>query len=428
MAAVQRNKVRPIMNLSSPKERSFNDAINEWQVEGLQMSTPRLFADSVLKAGKNSVMSKQDIQDAYKLIPNPVSDWRLYGFLWLGKYFFDTSTVFGSKVATASFDPLPETLVNIVCSLWKIPKFWIHRQLDDVPIVSPKGSKITEAFTKGYKKICQILGVPLASDCPLHEKAFGPSTFGTVLGIGFDTSCLEWNVLRNKATDLQNIIDEFLNKKTCTLLEAQKLHGKLSSFAQMSDFLMGFRYNLVKLLRKFEEGKGDRKLVSAALKDNLWIWKKVINSDRVGLPLCKNFEQPTLFPLTFISDAAGAALEWEGNICRNVTVPGDRGVAAVGFDATGVTSVGIIRWPEKLMVSKKGQGGKFFSSKSGTLEMVGLLIPFITQPSVLAGQHIVLSVDNTSVVYATEQKIQPQRSRNFFIDTDSTCDRSLLKL
>jgi hypothetical protein len=146
-----------------------------------------------------------------------VSDWRLYGFLWLGKYFFDTSTVFCSKVATASFDPLPETLVNIVCSLWKIPKFWIHRQLDDVPIVSPKGSKITEAFTKGYKKICQILGVPLAPDCPLHEKAFGPSTFGTVLGIGFDTSCLEWNVLRNKATDLQNIIDEFLNKKTCTL-------------------------------------------------------------------------------------------------------------------------------------------------------------------------------------------------------------------
>ncbi len=191
---------------------------------------------------------------------------------------------------------------------------------------------------------------------------------------------------------------------------------------------MGFRYNLVKLLGKFEEGKGDRKLVSAALKDNLWIWKKVINSDRVGLPLCKNFERPTLFPLTFISDAAGAALEWEGNICRNVTVPGDRGVAAVGFYATGVTSVGIIWWPEKLLVSKKGQGGKFFSSKSGTLEMVGLLIPFITQPSVLAGQHIVLSVDNTSVVYATEQKIQPQRSRNFFIDTDSTCDRSLLKL
>jgi hypothetical protein len=93
----------------------------------------------VLKAGKDSVMSKQDIQDAYKLIPNPVSDWRLYGFSWLGKYFFDTSTVFGSKVAPASFDPLPETLVNIVCSLWKIPKFWIHRQLDDVPIVSPKG-------------------------------------------------------------------------------------------------------------------------------------------------------------------------------------------------------------------------------------------------------------------------------------------------
>jgi hypothetical protein len=172
----------------------------------------------------------------------------------------------------------------------------------------------------------------------------------------------------------------------------------------MSDFLMGFRYHLVKLLGKFEEGKGDRKFVSADLKNDLWIWKKVINSARIGLPLCKTFERPTLFPLTFISDAAGAALEWEGNVCKNVTVPGDRGVAAVGFDEGGVTSVGIIRWPEKLLISKKGQGGKFFGSKSGTLEMVGLIIPFITQPAALAGQHIVLSLDNTSVVYAWNKK------------------------
>jgi hypothetical protein len=110
MAAVQKNKVWPIMNLSSPKGRSFNDAINEWQVGGLQMSTPRLFADSVLKAGKDSVMSKQDIQDAYKLIPNPVPDWRLYGFSWLGKYFFDTSTVLAVKSLPRVLTPCPRLL------------------------------------------------------------------------------------------------------------------------------------------------------------------------------------------------------------------------------------------------------------------------------------------------------------------------------
>jgi hypothetical protein len=122
MAAVQKTKVRPILNLSSPKGRSFNDAVDAWQVENLQMSTPKGFGISIMKAGKNALMSKTDIQDAYKLIPNPKDEWRYYGFTWLGKFFADTTTVFGSKTAPASFNPLPETIVNITCSIKKIPK------------------------------------------------------------------------------------------------------------------------------------------------------------------------------------------------------------------------------------------------------------------------------------------------------------------
>ncbi len=220
MAAVQKTKVRPILNLSSPKGRSFNDAVDVWRVENLQMSTPRLFAESILKAGKNALISKTDIQDAYKLIPNPVREWKYYGFTWLGKFFVDTTTVFGSKTAPASFDPLPDTIVNITCSIKKVPKFWVHRQLDDVPIRSPRRSGYTEAFTKGYAQVCADINVPLAENCPNHEKAFGPSTFGTVLGIGFDTSQLEWYISKDKADDLQKCIDEFLGKKSSSLLEA----------------------------------------------------------------------------------------------------------------------------------------------------------------------------------------------------------------
>jgi hypothetical protein len=42
--------------------------------------------------------------------------------------------------------------------------------------------------------------------------------------------------------------------------------------------------------------------------------------------------------------------------------------------------------------------------KSGTPEMVGLLIPFLTYLEVIAGNHVVLGVDNTSVVYAEAKK------------------------
>jgi hypothetical protein len=297
MAAVQKTKVRPILNLFSPKGRSFNDAVNGWEVDNLQMSTPRIFADLILTAGKNALMSKPHIQDAYKLIPNPVLEWKYYGFKWLGKFFVDTTTVFGSKTALASFDPLPETLVNIVCSVKRIPKVWIHRQLDDVPVVSPLGSGLTESFTKAYSQICKDLKVLLAENCPNHDKAFSPSTFGTVLGVGFDTKKLEWYISRDKADDLQDCVDSFLEMRACTLQDAQILHGKLSAFAQMSDFLRGFRFHMTTFLGKFEpEGVG-KKLIPQNLEDNLWVWKKVINAARLGLPLAETLETPPFFRL-----------------------------------------------------------------------------------------------------------------------------------
>jgi hypothetical protein len=41
----------------------------------------------LLVAGGGALMAKPDIQDAYKLIPNPKEQWGLYGFSWLGKFF-----------------------------------------------------------------------------------------------------------------------------------------------------------------------------------------------------------------------------------------------------------------------------------------------------------------------------------------------------
>ncbi len=296
MATIQKTKVRPILNLSSPKGRSFNDAVNVWEVENLQMSTPRCFGEPVMKAGRNALLSKTDIQDAYKLIPNPIAEWRFYGFSWLGRFFVYTTTVFGSKTAPASFDPLPETIVNITCSIKKISKQWVHRQLDDVPIVSPRGSGYTEAFSKGYSDICKDLNVPLAENCPNHEKAFGPSTFGTVLDIGFNTAQLEWFISKDKADDLQDCIDTFMTRKACSLQDAQILHGKLSSFAQMSNFLQGFRFHLTSFLRKFETIDPKAKLIPQLLKDDLWVWKKVINAAKLGLPLARSFESPPPLP------------------------------------------------------------------------------------------------------------------------------------
>jgi hypothetical protein len=405
MAAVQRFKVRPILNLSSPKGGSFNDAVKDFDVDLLVMSSQRLFGDALRKAGKGAIFSKTDIQDAYKLIPNPVSQWHLYGFEWLGKYFFDTTTVFGSKTAPASFDPVPDTIVNIVCTLGNIPKIWVHRQLDDVPIVSPKGSGMTELFTKLYHDVCKRVNIPLAPECERHEKAFGPTTFGTVLGVNFDSEEMTWSLSAEKEAGIQKEMDEMLARRTCSLLDIQRLHGKLSDIALSCDFMKGFRHHLIHFLGSFGNALPTfRKLVPERLKEDLWIWKKVVAESRLGLPLGEIFGNPPLETVNFVSDAAGAALEWEGGICRNVTVVGERGVASVGHEGDRIVAISTLRWPKHLLIGQKSRNGSFFGTKSATLEMVGLLLPFLTNPRELKGKHVHLKVDNKAVVFGWKKK------------------------
>ncbi len=52
MAAMQKTKIRPILNVSSPKGNSLNEAIDELNIQKINMSSPRLFAEELLKAGK----------------------------------------------------------------------------------------------------------------------------------------------------------------------------------------------------------------------------------------------------------------------------------------------------------------------------------------------------------------------------------------
>jgi hypothetical protein len=225
-----------------------------------------------------------------------------------------------------------------------------------------------------------------------------------VLGVGFDTKNLEWYIPKEKADDLQDCVDGFLGKGACSLQDAQILHGKLSAFAQMSDFLLGFRFQLTTFLRKFEPEETGKKLIPQGLKEDLWVWKKVIHSSRLGLPLTEKLETPPLFPLNFVSDAAGAAFEWENGKCKNISKPGDRGVASIHFGGDRPIYASIIRWPTHLLTRDKGRSGAFFGSKSATLEAVGLILPFVTNPAELVGRHIVLGVDNLSVVYSWQKR------------------------
>ena len=52
MAVKQKTKVRPILNLSAPKQASFNDFVNENHIRKLEMSSAAKFDDAINHAGK----------------------------------------------------------------------------------------------------------------------------------------------------------------------------------------------------------------------------------------------------------------------------------------------------------------------------------------------------------------------------------------
>jgi hypothetical protein len=91
VAVEQPSKIRPVLNLSEPAGKSFNDNINESLLEKVEMATEKEFGFLLKEAGVGAIFSKFDMKDAYKCIPAPLNEMRLQGFIWLNRFFFKKS-------------------------------------------------------------------------------------------------------------------------------------------------------------------------------------------------------------------------------------------------------------------------------------------------------------------------------------------------
>ena len=241
LATKQNEKVRTILNVSLPKGSSLNDNIDEYKMEKVIMTSARNFGYTLREAGKDSFFCKSDMRDAYKNVPVPCEEYRLQGFSWLGKFFVETRQIFGAKTAVSNFDVVGQTLLDLTIATSKIPKKWIHRQLDDVPVACPKNTSWCEKFERTYKEICSRCGVKLAPNCPNYDKAFGCTKYGKVLGIWFNSNNLTWKLPDEKAAKTREKIARIYSKKTVTLLEMQQLMGSLNDICLMCPFLNAFK-------------------------------------------------------------------------------------------------------------------------------------------------------------------------------------------
>ena len=160
-------------------------------------------------------------------------------------------------------------------------------------------------------------------------------------------------------------------------------------------------------------------MIPKFLVEDLHIWKKCIVSAKKGLPLSEPQCNPPIIAIKFISDAAGAAFHWSKCHCKNLTLPNDRGVASVGFQKDDPFFAGL-KWPFAFLTKHTDCKNRLWGGKSGALECIGLLIPFLTKPSILMNKFIVLLVRIHSPAFFFKcqpiAKIQNANYRKIFYD------------
>jgi len=360
---------------------------------------------TVLEAGRGALMSKQDMKDAYKLVPARPADRRLQGMRWLDSYFVEEKMTFGSTASPYNYDDLSRTVRDLAVTACSIPGNWVHRTLDDVPSAAPAASGWNQAFSAIYSEICEELDIPLAEPCSRKEKAFINQTSGRVLGIWFDSQDMSWSYPEDKAVPLIRDIHTVRTAMSSSLNQFQKLIGSINDVAQLCPFLKGFRKPSNDFMASFRE---DYELVlplPAQVAADLLVCMKAISAARDSLPIAARPLDPPLNHVTFVSDAAGASMATIQGSRVAIRCSMKRGVASVSFNDDGqLWFASRLFWPDHFLNVAKDNKGSHFGSKSTTLELVGLLLPFLAIPGQLAGRHVVLQVDNIAAVFGWEDK------------------------
>ena len=370
--------VRVILNMSAPAGLSVNDGIDGDEFPATMSSTAKWVA--VLNtAGRGCLMTKADWSDAYKHIRVRAEDRDLQWFRWLDKLFVELCLVFGTRSSPGIYDRAAKVVLDIVLALSRFPRAMVCQYLDDVCAAAPAGSTALQVFREVYRKVAEEVGVRLApEDDP--EKAFAPTTLGTVLGVSYNTVAWTWEIPADKLGRLNGQLMAALGSVELKQKEVWSLVGRVIHYCPL---VAGGRFNihhLVKMNGKGGDGRAMVKLTEGA-KRQLKFWLVVLNVTAGLASIPADLSAVPAWSREFFTDAAGGS------------------VATVGLGCGGVSLDWwfYLPWGRKIN-SGVAYLGRKLSSKMSALELVGPLVCVAADPDMVRGMPVRIWVDNIGSV------------------------------
>ena len=215
------NSFRIIHDLSFPKtSTSVNSAIPTSK-STVSLETFDDVAKLVLKAGKNALIAKADIEEAFKIIPISPLDYNKLGFSFNNLFYFGTVLPMGASSSVAIFESFAQAIQWILHN--KLAVNSVSHIIDDFIFVGPAASPECQRSLDTFFTLASELGVPIN-----REKTILPATVVEVHGISVNTSSLSAHLPEDKILLLKQILASSMNKKKITLSQLQSLLGHLN--------------------------------------------------------------------------------------------------------------------------------------------------------------------------------------------------------
>eukprot|EP00731_Ephydatia_muelleri_P000372 Em0001g372a len=236
-------KWRLITDLSYPPGHSVNDGINP-ELCSLHYTSVDDVATVAVELGQGALMTKVDIEAAYRLVPVHPHDRPLLGMEWKGQIFADPMLPFGLWSAPKIFNAIADALEWYLKSRGIAHVF---HYLDDFTIVgSPSSDECMRALSV-MRQACVELGIPLA-----EHKTEGPATRITFLGIMIDTTAGQLSLPPEKLARVQSLLADWGDRKSCSKKELESLIGTLNHACKVICPGRSFLRRMIDLLKRYK--------------------------------------------------------------------------------------------------------------------------------------------------------------------------------
>ena len=255
--------LRRIHDLSWPHDRtsgSVNAHINVLDFP-LAYSSFDEAITHIISVGPGAILSKSDLDAAFRHIIVHCEDWELLGFSWDAQWYFDVVLPFGCRSSPFLYNVFAELLHWLTLALGVV--LMLHYVDDFLFIEHPDQKPVALSV---FARTCYILGFQRN---PAKEE--GPCTRLPFLGITLDSAAMTASLPPPKLADCLRKLATFTGRRTCTRHDLESLVGSLSFAARVVPSGRPFLFRLIQACHSVPH-KSQFVTLSAPLQEDLAWW------------------------------------------------------------------------------------------------------------------------------------------------------------